>query len=94
MGRTDLAIKEYERLVSAEAEDRRGTLVHPFSRLRLAALYEGKGDLQRAAEQYRALGKIWSDADRSLPEVATVLKKLAQLKGGAAGSRKAPVDAF
>ncbi|HMA53108.1 MAG TPA: tetratricopeptide repeat protein, partial [Acidobacteriota bacterium] len=93
-GGTDLAMKEYERLVSPEAKDREGALIHPFSRLRLAALYEAKGDLDRAFEQYKSLWSLWSQADPDLPEVATVRKKVAELKGRAPSPKGGPVDAF
>jgi tetratricopeptide (TPR) repeat protein len=74
------AIKEYEKLVSPEPKDRDGALIHPFSRLRLAALYEAAGELDRAVEQYKTLSVTWKQADPGLPEVATVRKKLAELK--------------
>ena len=80
-GATDLALKEYERLISPDPKAREGALVHPFSRLRLAALYEAKGDAVKAAEQYQKLGALWKQADPSLPEVAAVRSKLAKLKG-------------
>ncbi|MGZ5423298.1 MAG: protein kinase domain-containing protein [Candidatus Aminicenantales bacterium] len=93
-GGTDLAIKEYERLVSPAAKDREGALIHPFSRLRLAALYESKGDLDRAFEQYKSLWSLWKQADPDLPEVATVRKKLALLKSRAPRPKGETVDAF
>jgi tetratricopeptide (TPR) repeat protein len=79
-GEADKAIAEYERLVSPEAGARAKALVHPFNRVRLAALYEAKGDLDRAVEQYSAALKVWRDADPALPEVATARKRLASLK--------------
>jgi serine/threonine protein kinase/tetratricopeptide (TPR) repeat protein len=93
-GETAKAIKEYERLVSPAPEARELALVHPFSRLRLAALYEARGDLAKAAEQYRVLGNIWKQADPTLAEVITVRKKLARFKGRNATPRGAAVDAF
>jgi tetratricopeptide (TPR) repeat protein len=79
-GERDKAIKEYERLVSPDASVRESALVHPFSRLRLAALYEAKGDLDRAVEQYESLLDTWQQADPGLPEVAAARKKLIQLR--------------
>ncbi len=93
-GGTDLAMKEYERLVSPEAKDREGALIHPFSRLRLAALYEAQGDLDRALEQYKTLWSLWKQADPDLPEVATVRERLARLKGRAPIPKGGPVNAF
>jgi len=93
-GARDKALGEYERLVAPEAKGRDGALVHPFSRLRLAALYEAKGDLDRARGQYRTLWMIWRQGDPSLPEVATVRKKIAQIKVGAAGAAGPSVESF
>jgi len=93
-GDKDKAIAEYERLVSPEAGAREKALVHPFNRVRLAALYESKGDLDRAVEQYSAALKVWRDADTGLAEVATARKKLSILKAKTARPKGAEVDAF
>jgi tetratricopeptide (TPR) repeat protein/predicted Ser/Thr protein kinase len=93
-GEKDKAIAEYERLVSPEAGAREKALAHPFNRIRLAALYEAKGDLDRAVEQYAAALKIWRDADPDLPEVAAARKKLSVLKAKTARPKGAAVDAF
>jgi serine/threonine protein kinase/tetratricopeptide (TPR) repeat protein len=79
-GRKDKAIEEYERLVSPEAAARESALIHPFSRLRLAALYEARGDMDRAVEQYQVLTETWKDADAGIPEVAAARKKFSELK--------------
>ncbi len=91
---TDKAITEYERLVSPDAAMRERALVHPFSRFRLAALYEAKGDLDRAVEQYEGALKVWRNADPGLPEVATARKKLAMLKAKTAKPKDTAVGAF
>jgi tetratricopeptide (TPR) repeat protein/predicted Ser/Thr protein kinase len=93
-GETGKAIAEYERLVSPDAAAREKALVHPFSRIRLAALYEAKGDLDRAVEQYEIAVKGWKGADPGLPEVATARKKLTMLKARTARPKGAAVDAF
>jgi tetratricopeptide (TPR) repeat protein len=93
-GETDKAIAEYERLVSPESGAREKALVHPLNRIRLAALYEAKGDLDRAVEQYAAALKVWRDADPDLPEVAAARKKLSVLKAKTARPKGAGVDAF
>ncbi len=93
-GARDKALAEYEHLVSPQAKDREGALIHPFSRLRLAALYEAKGDIERAREQYRVLWTVWRQADPTLPEVAAVRKKLSQYKGGTAKTPAGHVDSF
>ncbi|HOW86866.1 MAG TPA: protein kinase [Candidatus Aminicenantes bacterium] len=94
MGARDKAVSEYERLVSSSAKDRESALIHPFSRLRLAALYESLGRSDRARDQYKALSMIWRQADPSLAEVAAVRKKVAQIKGGAALGPGGSVDSF
>jgi tetratricopeptide (TPR) repeat protein/TolB-like protein len=84
-GDTAKAIAEYERLVSADAAKREGALVHPFARVRLAALYEATGDKARAIAQYEEALRIWKDADPGLAEVVRARKKLAALKGAKSG---------
>jgi len=70
-------------------------LIHPFSRLRLAALYEATGEPDRAFEQYKSLYLAWRTADPDLPEVQAVRKKLQELKNRAPLPDKgATVDAF
>ncbi|MCJ7612755.1 MAG: tetratricopeptide repeat protein, partial [Candidatus Aminicenantes bacterium] len=84
-GETDKAITEYERLVSPDPGIREGALVHPFSRFRLAALYEAKGTPEKAAEQYEESLKVWKNADPGLAEVSIARKKLAAIKAKLAG---------
>jgi tetratricopeptide (TPR) repeat protein len=93
-GEKDKARAEYERLVSPEAGAREKALVHPFNRVRLAALYESKGDLDRSVEQYAAALKVWRDADPGLPEVAAARKMLTSLKARTARPKGASIDAF
>ena len=93
-GETAKAVKEYERLVSPEPEARELALIHPFSRYRLAALYEAAGTLDKAAEQYSILADLWKQADPALAEVVTVRKKASRLKSRKGGSSAATVDAF
>jgi tetratricopeptide (TPR) repeat protein/predicted Ser/Thr protein kinase len=93
-GETAKAIAEYERLVSPDAAARERVLVHPFSRFRLAALYEAKGDLDRAVEQYEGALKVWKNADPGLPEVMAARKKLAMLKTKTAKPKDTAVGVF
>jgi tetratricopeptide (TPR) repeat protein len=79
-GERDKAIAEYERLVSPDSKAREGALIHPFSRFRLAALYEEKGAPEKAAEQYEEVLKVWKNADPGLAEVSIARKKLAAIK--------------
>jgi tetratricopeptide (TPR) repeat protein len=80
-GDKDRAIAEYERLTSADPMARRQQLIHPFSRLRLAKLYEEKGERVKALAEYEKLGLIWKGADPDLPQVEEARARLAALKG-------------
>jgi serine/threonine protein kinase/tetratricopeptide (TPR) repeat protein len=93
-GQNDKAIAAYERLVSPEAGAREKALVHPFNRVRLAALYEAKGDLDRAVEQYGAALKVWRDADPGLAEVVQARQKLSVLKTKTTRPKGSAIDAF
>ncbi len=79
-GEAASAVAEYERLISPDAGKRDGTLIHPLARVRLAALYEARGDKARALEQYKEALRAWKDADPDLAEVARVRKRAAALK--------------
>ncbi len=93
-GEKSRAVKEYERLVSSDPAARETALIHPFSRFRLAALYEATGRIDQAIEQYKILATAWKAADPGLPEVATVRKKLAQLKGRTSISGGSSAETF
>jgi tetratricopeptide (TPR) repeat protein/predicted Ser/Thr protein kinase len=93
-GQRDKAIAEYERLVSPDPSAREGAIVHPFSRFRLALLYESKGEIDRAVEQYEGALKVWRNADPGLPEIATAKKKLSLLKPRTAKPKDTAVGVF
>jgi tetratricopeptide (TPR) repeat protein/predicted Ser/Thr protein kinase len=93
-GQNDKAVAAYERLVSPEAGAREKALAHPFNRVRLAALYEAKGDLDRAVEQYVTALKVWRDADPGLVEVVEARKKLSVLKTKTTRPKDSAIDAF
>ncbi len=78
----DKAIAEYEKLISPDPVAREFRLIHPYSRFRLAQLYEKKGLRAKALEQYEKLALIWKDADPGFPEAQEVKKRLAALKAG------------
>jgi len=80
-GDKDRAIAEYERLTSIDPMARHQQLIHPFSRLRLARLYEEKGELAKALAEYEKLGLIWKEADPGLAPVEEARARLAALKG-------------
>jgi tetratricopeptide (TPR) repeat protein len=77
-GDRDGAIAEYERLLDPEKTE--FSLVHPFSRLRLARLYEKKGKLRAAVKQYEKVLEVWKEADQGLTEVEEARRRLAALR--------------
>jgi tetratricopeptide (TPR) repeat protein len=81
-GDIDKAIAEYEKLVSPDPVAREYKLIHPYSRFRLAKLYEQKGLRAKALEQYEKLALIWKEADPDFPEAKEAKRRLAALKAG------------
>jgi serine/threonine protein kinase/tetratricopeptide (TPR) repeat protein len=77
-GETDKAIAEYERLLDPKKTG--FSLVHPFSRLKLAGLYEKKGKRRAAIEQYEKVLEVWKDADKGLPQVEEARNRLLALQ--------------
>jgi hypothetical protein len=55
-------------------------LVHPFGHLRLAKLYEQKGLIDEAKEQYTLALSYWQDADEGLAPVLDARQSLARLQ--------------
>ena len=78
-GDIDGAIAGYEKMIVFDpgGQDRR--LIHPKYRYLLAKLYEEKGEVAKAIEQYEAFLELWKDADPGLPEVEDAKKRLAGL---------------
>jgi tetratricopeptide (TPR) repeat protein/predicted Ser/Thr protein kinase len=81
-GDIDKAIAEYEKLIAPDPVAREFRLIHPYSRFRLAKLYEQKGLRAKALEQYEKLAQIWKDADPDFPEAKEAKRRLAALKAG------------
>jgi hypothetical protein len=48
--------------------------------LRLGALYEKKGELEKARNQYQTLLRIWNNPEKNLPELAEARSRLAHLR--------------
>jgi tetratricopeptide (TPR) repeat protein len=80
-GDIEKAIGEYEKLVAADPVAREFRLINPYSRFKLAQLYEKKGLIAKAVEQYQKLAVVWKDADPGFAEAKVVKKRLAALKG-------------
>jgi serine/threonine protein kinase len=81
-GEIEKAIAEYEKLVLPDPAAREFRLIHPYSRFRLAQIYEKKGLRDQALEQYKKLALIWKDADPDFPEAQELKIRLAALKTG------------
>jgi len=80
-GKLDYAIIEYERLIKIDSNSKDRRLIHPKYHYRLAKLYEEKGWMRKATEQYEIFLDIWKDADEGLPEVTDAKARLAKLSG-------------
>ena len=81
-GKTDLAVSFYESFVSSDPRAREMELLHPFSRLELAKLYEATGERDKAIAELERLAELWKDADQGLAEVEEAKRLLATLRGG------------
>ena len=80
----DSAIVHWERFIAAPYITRYQVDASylPGVRKRLGELYEGKGDVQRAATNYLAFIELWKNADPELqPKVQEARQRLARLKG-------------
>ena len=80
-GRKDLAISHYERFVSSDPKEREMEILHPFSRLELARLYESSGDRGKALAQLEQLAELWKNADPGLAQVEEARRLLGVLRG-------------
>jgi hypothetical protein len=80
----DSAIVHWETYINANYLSRMGqdAIYLAGIRKRLGEMYEAKGDVQRAATNYRAFLDLWKNADPELqPQVQDVQRRLARLKG-------------
>jgi len=55
-------------------------IIYPKSFYWLGKIYEKKGDISRAIENYEKLLDLWKDADKDLPDLLDAKKRLASLK--------------
>jgi tetratricopeptide (TPR) repeat protein len=79
-GGVDSAITTYEQFMSPRSGGGRVHIISPVFHLRLGTLYEKRGQLEKAKDQYQILLRIWRNADVDLPEFAEVKSRLAKLK--------------
>jgi len=77
-GEISKAIAEYERLLDTKSTG--NILIHPFSRFRLARLYEQTGQREKAVEQYEKVVAIWAAADQGLLYVDEARARLKALR--------------
>lgn len=80
-GDIDRAVAEYERLTTFDPTQAAfQPLVHPFSHLQLAKLYEKNGMSEQARKQYEKALFYWQDADEGLAPVMEARTSLARLQ--------------
>jgi serine/threonine protein kinase/Tfp pilus assembly protein PilF len=80
-GELDMAITEYERLITFDPNSNNRRLIHPKYHYLLAKLYEEKDWKGKAIEQYGKFLDLWKDADDDLPELKDAEARLVRLKG-------------
>jgi tetratricopeptide (TPR) repeat protein len=78
-GEVDDAIAEYEWLVTFDPDRNDRRMINPLFHYRLGVLYEGRGDTDRAIQQYDKFLKICGEADPRLEEIADTRRRLAAL---------------
>jgi tetratricopeptide (TPR) repeat protein len=80
-GNLDEAIAEYEKLTTFDpAAVNFRPLVHPFGHLRLGKLYEQKGLIDKAIEQYELALSYWQEADPGLAPVIDARTSLSRIR--------------
>jgi tetratricopeptide (TPR) repeat protein len=80
-GHADSAIAYYERFVrTLVAEPFDDAVLRPATHFRLGELYEARGELPKAAEQYAEFARLWKNADPELqPKVREARARMARL---------------
>ncbi len=71
----------YERFVSSDPRAREMELLHPFSRLELAKLYQSAGARNKAIAELDELAELWKNADPGLARIEEAKRLLAALRG-------------
>jgi tetratricopeptide (TPR) repeat protein len=67
-------------LITFDPKSKERRLIHPTYYFRLAKLYEEKGKLNKAIENYQKFLEIWKNADNELPEIVKAKNRLHNLK--------------
>ncbi|HRZ20970.1 MAG TPA: tetratricopeptide repeat protein, partial [Bacteroidales bacterium] len=75
-GLTDIAIAEYERMITPVPGSKDRRLVNPRYHYYLGILYQEKGMKEKAAEQFRTFLDLWQDADSGFPEPADARRRI------------------
>jgi len=80
-GELDLAIAEYQRLMTVGPDSESKRLINPLYHYRIAKIYEAKGWRGKAIENFQKFLDLWKDADPGLPEIEDARMRLAGLVG-------------
>jgi len=79
-GRLEEAIKEYERLTSADPNKRGWQFIPAKYHYILGTLYEQKGWPGKAIDRYEHFLKVWQHADPDIPELGEARRRLQALR--------------
>ncbi len=82
-GEIDKALEEYRLLMTTGPGTGLRRLINPLYHLRVAEIYEKKGDKAQAIAHYKKFVEIWKDADPELSEPGRAKARLAALEKSA-----------
>jgi len=80
-GQLDLAIQEYQKIMSKEKMFPDRQLIHPILYFRLGVLFTMAGNLRQALPIYQKFLELYKDANSKLPEVIEAKRQITKLSG-------------
>ena len=76
MGENDKAIKEYEAIIKFIPGQKERRIPNPVYHYRLGKLYEGKGLLDKAINEYQTFINIYKNFESSAPDLGDARNRL------------------